>query len=152
MGTWWINKPHLAGSRNPTSADLTRLRRDGFGLIVSLLCEEEQTPQYDVAHVKALGYIRYNISVQDFCAPTVEQLEQFVKIVEDSPSGTKIIVHCEGGNGRTGTFAAAYWVAKGMTAADAIAHVRKARHRAVETKEQEGVLAEFERRTQFHTL
>jgi protein-tyrosine phosphatase len=62
--------------------------------------------------------------------------------------GTKMIVHCEGGTGRTGTFAAAYWVTKGMTAADAILHVRKVRSHAVETLEQEAVLVEFANRIQ----
>ncbi len=81
--------------------------------------------------------------MKDFCPPTVEQLEQFVKLVDGSPPGTKTIVHCEGGTGRTGTFAAAYWVTKGMTVADAIVHVRKARRHAVETPEQEGVLKEI---------
>jgi protein-tyrosine phosphatase len=87
--------------------------------------------------------VRYNIPVRDFSPPTLDQLEQFAKLVDESPAGTKMIVHCEGGTGRTGTFAAAYWVTKGMTAADAILQVRKARWRAVETPEQEAVVAEF---------
>ena len=30
MDAWWIDRPHLLGSRNPTDADLDQLRRDGF--------------------------------------------------------------------------------------------------------------------------
>src|SRR5262244_3644828 len=152
MDTWWIDEPHLLGSRNPTSTDLARLRSDGFGVLVSLLCEEEQTPWYDIAYATALGYVRYNIPVKDFCPPTVEQLEQFVELVNGSPPGTKTIVHCEGGIGRTGTFAAAYWVTKGMTVADAIMYVRKARHGAVETPEQEGILMKFASRIRIRSL
>ena len=48
----------------------------------------------------------------------------------------------------TGTFAAVYWITKGMTAAEAIMHVRKARRHAVETPEQEAVLVEFASRMQ----
>lgn len=143
MDTWWIHEPHLLGSRNPTNADLERLRGDGFRILVSLLCEEEQAPRYDIARATALGYVRHNIAVKDFCHPTVGQLEQFVKLVDALPPGTNIIVHCEGGTGRTGTFAAAYWVTKGMTVADAIIYVRRARGYAVETPEQQGVLTEF---------
>jgi hypothetical protein len=55
----------------------------------------------------------------------------------------KTIVHCEGGSGRTGTFAAAYWVAKGLKVSDAIARVREARRHAVETREQEAALRDF---------
>src|SRR5262245_63348281 len=102
------------------------MRRDGFAVIVSLLCEKEQAPLYDIARAGSLGYVRHNIPMRDFSPPTVGQLEQFVKLVEESPAGTKMIVHCEGGTGRTGTFAAAYWITKGKTASEAITHVRKA--------------------------
>ncbi len=144
MNTWWIDKPRLLGSPNPTDADLVRLKGDGFRVLVSLLCEKEQLPNYDVDFAASLGYARHNITVRDFSPPTTGQLDQFVKLAGALAPGTKLIVHCEGGSGRTGTFAAAYWVAKGMTAAEAIAHVRKTRHDAVETKEQRRVLAEFE--------
>jgi protein-tyrosine phosphatase len=93
-----------------------------------------------------VGYVRHNITVKDFCPPTVEQLEQFVKLVDGLSPGTKTIVHCEGGTGRTGTFAAAYWVTKGMSVADALMYVRQVRPHAVETAEQEEVLTEFARR------
>jgi atypical dual specificity phosphatase len=146
MDTWWIDKPHLLGSRNPASTDLEQLRGDGFGVLVSLLCEEEQAPCYDIAYATALGYVRHNITVKDFCPPTVKQLEQFVKLVDGLSPETKTIVHCEGGTGRTGTFAAAYWVTKGMSVADALMYVRKVRPHAVETREQEEVLTEFSSR------
>ncbi len=148
MDTWWIDEPYLLGSRNPSDTDLERLRRDGFRVLVSLLCEEERAPRYDIRRAAALGYVRHNIAVRDFSPPTLDQLEQFVKLVDELSPGTKMIVHCEGGRGRTGTFAAAYWITKGMTAAEAIMHVRKVRWRAVETPEQEEVLVEFANRRQ----
>jgi predicted protein tyrosine phosphatase len=151
MDTWWIDEPHLLGSSNPSDTDLARLRRDGFGVLVSLLCEEERAPRYDIARAIALGYARYNIAVRDFSPPTLDQLEQFVKLVDGLPRGTKMIVHCEGGTGRTGTFAAAYWITKGMTASEAIMHVRKFRRGAVETQGQEAVLVEFASRTRLRS-
>lgn len=81
MDTWWIDNPHLLGSRNPTLADLEQLRRDGFAVLVSLLLEEEQAPRYDVASTTALGFVRHNIPVKDFYPPTVDQLEHFVKLI-----------------------------------------------------------------------
>lgn len=143
MDAWWIDKPHLLGGRNPTDADLEQLRGDGFGVLVSLLCEEEQALRYDVARAQSLWLVRHSIPVTDYDAPTVDQLEQFVKLVSELPPGAKVFVHCEGGTGRTGTFAAAYWVAKGRTVPEAIAHVRKARPCAVETPEQEAALKDF---------
>jgi len=143
MDTWWIDKPFLKGSGNPTDADLKKLRKKGFAVIVSLLMEDERLPGYDVGRAADLGFTRHNIPVKDYHAPTLDQLEQFVGLIETLPSGAKTIVHCEGGTGRTGTFAAAYWVAKGLTASEAIARVRKARPQAIETPEQEAVLGEF---------
>ncbi len=143
MDTWWIDKPYLLGSRNPTDAELEQLRREGFSVIVSLLYEEEQPPRYDPGRAPALGFVRHNIPVRDHHAPTVEQLEQFLEILGKLPTGTKTIVHCEGGSGRTGTFAAAYWIARGMTVSEAIAHVRKARPYAIENVEQEASLWDF---------
>jgi protein-tyrosine phosphatase len=131
------------GSRNPTVADLEQLRADGFSVLISLLREDDQAPRYDVARATALGFVRHNIPVKDFHPPTVDQLRRFVTLIRELPQGAKTVVHCEGGTGRTGTFAAAYWVAKGMTAADAVAHVRKARRHAVETAAQEGALKSF---------
>jgi protein-tyrosine phosphatase len=139
LDTWWIDTPHLMGSRNPTVADLEQLRADGFSVLISLLREDDQAPRYDVVRATALGFVRHNIPVKDFHPPTVDQLRRFVNLIW----GAKVVVHCEGGTGRTGTFAAAYWVAKGMTAADAIAHVRKARRHAVETAAQEVALKNF---------
>jgi atypical dual specificity phosphatase len=143
MDTWWIDTPCLLGSGNPTFADLDQLQRDGFGVLMSLLEEQKQPTKYDVAHVTALGWLRYNISVEDFCRPTFDQLDQFVRLIAGQPPGAKVIVHCQGGIGKTGTFAAAYCIAKGMTVSDAIAHVRKATPHAVENEKQEAALWDF---------
>lgn len=143
METWWIDEPRLLGSRNPTDRDLERLRREGFTVLVSLLPEREQPPRYDVHRAVSLGFSRHNIPVEDFRPPTVDQLEAFVALIESLPPGTRTIVHCEAGLGRTGTFAAAYWVAKGLTVSESVARVRRARPGAVETPEQQAVLRDF---------
>lgn len=143
MDTWWIDSPHVLGSENPTTADLQKLRRQGFEVLISLLREQEQTPGYDVARAKELGFIRHNIPVRDFTPPTVDQLSEFIRLVEQLSGGTKIVIHCQAGMGRTGTFAAAYWIVKGLDVGEAIAKIRKARLYAIETREQEAVLKEF---------
>lgn len=143
MDTWWIDEPFLLGSCNPSGADLEALRRDGFGTLVSLLCEEAQPPRYDVAAATALGFERHNIPVRDFHPPTIEQLERFMGLLGATPPERKTILHCQGGIGRTGTFGAAYLIAKGVTVREAVAYIRKARRHAIETPEQERVLTEF---------
>jgi atypical dual specificity phosphatase len=145
MDTWWIDKPTLMGSRNPTNAELKELRGDGFVVLISFLDENEQESKYEINYVKELGYVRHSIPVKDFHPPTMDQLVQFIKLVDELPAGVKVIAHCEGGTGRTGTFAAAYWIVKGMSATDAISYVRKARNNAVEKPEQVEVLHEFDK-------
>lgn len=110
---------------------------------MSLLDEDEQAPNYDLALIESLNVERHSIPVRDFQAPTTDQLSQFVQVVEGA-NDKRVVVHCLGGSGRTGTFAAAYWIAQGMTAREAVMHVRKAKPTAIETREQLVVLSAFE--------
>ena len=146
MDVWWIDEPWLLGSSNPTTRDLEDLRKRGFGVIVSLLEEDLQPLRYDVARAEAIGYARHNIPVMDFQPPDLQQLSAFVGFLAAQPDGTKVIVHCQAGIGRTGTFAAAYWIAKGLNAGEALEKVRQARPQAVETPEQREALEQFARR------
>lgn len=150
MDVWWIDEPIVLGSSNPSTEYLETLRVQGFEVLVSLLREQEQPPRYDVPRVLALGYVRRNIPVRDFHPPRVAQLEEFVDFVSQLRAGSKVAVHCEGGVGRTGTFAAAYWIAKGLPAAEAIRKIRKARPHAVETPEQVAALGEFAKTPEAH--
>lgn len=145
MSIWWIDEPFLLGSNNPTDADLEGLRHDGFKVVVSLLDENEQSPRYDPGRALVVGYMRHNIPVRDFHAPSPSQLQAFVDLVLSLGSDTKVLVHCQGGTGRTGTMAAAYWIAKGLSPLQAMDKVRRARPGAVETDEQREVLEIFGR-------
>jgi atypical dual specificity phosphatase len=141
--TWWIENPRILGSNNPTTAALEQLRRDGFDVLVSLLIEEEQAPNYDLAVIEEIGFVRHNIPVRDFNPPTVEQLVHFISILRDLNPENKLILHCQAGIGRTGTFAAAYWMSKGMSLEASVVLVRKLRWGAIQTTEQEAILKRF---------
>jgi atypical dual specificity phosphatase len=143
MTTWWIDEPWLMGSSNPTDEELADLRADGFTVLVCLLDPTEQHPRYDVETVRQAGWSCHTIPIKDFRAPSIEQLEEFVRLVDGAGGQTKMLVHCEGGIGRTGTMAAAYWIARGLTVAEAIARIRKAWRGAVETEDQKRVLRRF---------
>jgi atypical dual specificity phosphatase len=144
MSRWWIEEPVLLGSSNPTERDLEDLYAEGFRTIISLLDEEEQSPYYDVEKVGAKGFKRYSIPIRDFTAPTRSEFKKFLDLVGDSLKKGKVVVHCQGGLGRTGTMAAAYWIRKGVSANEAIEKVRKSRPGAVEVPEQRESLFEFE--------
>lgn len=136
MTTWWIDEPILLGSSNPTEAELGALAVEGFSIVVSLLREDEQEPNYDQRNFDSLGYTYYPIPVRDFTAPAQEQMQEFVDLVEENAGRTKILVHCWGGSGRTGTMAAAYLISRGFTLRDAVERVRAARPTAIETEGQ----------------
>ena len=62
---------------------------------------------------KRTGNDYKHVKVQDFGAPPVEELNQVVNYINNEiQSGKPVIVHCNGGSGRTGTVLAAYLMKK----------------------------------------
>ena len=136
---WWIDKPKLIGSHNPAQSEL---RIENLTTIVSLIDPAEQRLRYNPA-IPGVKWVE--IAVRDYDAPSPEKLLRFVKLVEEAP-GT-VLVHCEGGNGRTGTFGAAWLMRDGATSAtSAIEKLRETNPLAVETDEQKVVLIRFEKK------
>jgi ADP-ribosylglycohydrolase/protein-tyrosine phosphatase len=64
-------------------------------------------------------------------------------VLEVAREGGNVVIHCRGGLGRTGLVAACALVALGQSAGDAIACVRGARERTVETKGQGEFIGRF---------
>ena len=136
---WWIDKPKLIGSHNPKQSEL---KIENLTTIVSLIDPTEGRLNYNPA-IPGVKWIE--IPVKDFTAPSVESLLHFVKVVEEAP-GT-VLVHCEGGCGRTGTFGAAWLMRTGeIWATRAIEILREANPHAVETEDQKTILIGFEKR------
>jgi len=123
--SWWIDEAVLLAGRNPEDADLARLREWGFGVAVSLLEEERQPARYDSKAASRAGWSIYSIPVPEGAAPSLEQLADFTKRVQSS-QGTKVLVFCDTGLGRSACMGAAYWVARGSTVSDAVARLAKA--------------------------
>jgi len=130
MAQWWIDENKVLGSGNPMDDQLEKLFKQGFRTIISLLDESQQGTLYEKIKAKDLGFTWYSISVKDFTAPTMEQFKEFLEITNKAESN--VIIHCQGGSGRTGTMGAAYWIAKGMPAHKAIDKVRRTNPGAIE--------------------
>ncbi|NIS60715.1 MAG: protein tyrosine phosphatase [Proteobacteria bacterium] len=144
MSTWWIDEPLVLGSSNPTKGQLKELYREGFRSIISLLDEREQSPNYDIGEVGALGFRRYSIPLEDFSVPMLDDFKTFLEAVHRALEEGKVLVHCRAGLGRTGTMAAAYWIGKGLSVNEAIKKIRRSNPGVVETEEQEDSLYELE--------
>ncbi len=59
------------------------------------------------------------VAVEDFQAPTFQQVEEFIQIVNE-PANQPVYVHCKAGVGRTGVMTACWRISQGMTAAEAL--------------------------------
>jgi ADP-ribosyl-[dinitrogen reductase] hydrolase len=83
----------------------------------------------------------YHLPIRDVDIPDLQfeiaWREQGIKLRQILTHGGRIVLHCRGGIGRTGTIAAKLLVEFGYKPADAIIQVRKARPGAIETNEQE---------------
>src|SRR5438874_9202643 len=139
-GFSWIDPPHLAALGRPEGLDEFRwLREQGIQLIISLTEFPPHRQWLDDA-----GLLGLHVPVADFHAPTPEQIDECISaIIRAKEQKMSVAVHCLAGLGRTGTILAAYFVATGMPAADAIARVRSLRPGSIESDAQEDAVAEF---------
>ena len=142
FGFSWVEKPLLAALGRPSSPeDFAWLRQQGIEVLVSLT---EDRPRRDWA--EDAGLLVFHEPLEDMEAPSPEQLDRAVSaVLRATEKNMPVAVHCAAGMGRTGVVLAGYFVAKGLTAENAIARVRRLRPGSVETDEQERAVDEFAR-------
>ncbi len=134
----------LAGLAHPgTGGHLDRTLKDlsarGVTALVSL---DETGISGDVA--REHGMEHRHIPVVDLEPPTLAQADQFVAFVDDALArGGQVAAHCQAGIGRTGTMLAAYLIAHGASAEEALDHVRSRRTHPVESDSQRAFLEEY---------
>ena len=142
-GFSWVDKPLLAALARPmTPDDFTWLRAQGIEVLVSLT---EERPRRD--WVENAGLLAFHEPLEDMEAPAQDQLDRVISaLLRATESNMPAAVHCEAGLGRTGVVLAAYFVAKGWTAQNAIGHVRRLRPGSIETDDQAEAVELFARR------
>jgi atypical dual specificity phosphatase len=137
----WVIAQQLAGVSYPRSEDaLSLLHRLG---IRALLCLATKSVSEDLLSMYQMHGA--HLSVADFTAPTLEQIERAVSLIEGFLGREMpVAVHCGAGLGRTGTLLACYLVAQGHSASAAILQVRRGCPGSIETSEQEAVIGVYE--------
>ena len=136
-----------ARDRHGVTSDLQVIRQWGADAILSLVEEEElqhlQVPDLGDA-IQRAGLNWYHFPVRDFGVPdpgSMKRWEQmsalFHRLLD---RGEKLLIHCRGGLGRSGTIAALLLIERGESWQRAMEIVRKARPGAIETRAQENFL------------
>jgi len=150
VGFSWIVEGDLAamprpGRERPLQEDAAFLHDAKITTLISLT---EDLPDPGVFEDLAIRQV--HIPVEDFTAPTLEQMIEFVAVVSESVDGGQSVgVHCTAGLGRSGTMSAAYLVSRGLSAEAAITSVRELRPGSIETDAQEQAVRRAQ--THFHT-
>ncbi|XP_031565985.1 dual specificity protein phosphatase 23-like [Actinia tenebrosa] len=139
----WLEEGKLAGLAYPSSkSDIQYLMSQGIQHLITLT----ESPLSSTIDIDGFVNLKFShIPVVDLTPPTLDQIKEFLKIVEQTNSkGEAVAVHCQYGKGRVGTMLACYLVeTKRLCAKDAIATVRSKRPGSIETVEQEKVIVKF---------
>ena len=140
---WVINDKLAASGRIMSQGQLDWAVKHGIKSVLTIreipLSAKwfEKHPEIDYKHVK----------VQDASAPPVEELGNVVNYIDKEIQDRKpVIIHCNGGSGRTSTVLAAYLMMKEkMTAEQAVDKVKAIRGRTIRHKKQLHTLKEYEK-------
>ncbi|WP_461863720.1 protein-tyrosine phosphatase family protein [Thermococcus sp.] len=134
---------NVAFSRMPTESELDEIS-ENFNAVV-VLVEEFELP-YSLEEWKKRGVEVLHSPIEDFTAPSLGQLLEILRWIDARVrEGKRVLIHCLGGLGRSGTVAVAWLMySKGLPLREALARVRSIRPGAVETEEQMGMLMELD--------
>lgn len=98
-----MDERFFRGAR-PKAEDLKALAALGITTIIDLT---DNSREYEQPAVEAAGLKYINIPMVDKSYPRMDQINEFMKVVND-PSTGKFFVHCAGGRHRTGVVGAVY--------------------------------------------
>jgi protein tyrosine/serine phosphatase len=101
---------HLYRGAQPRQPGLAQLQKMGIATIVDLRNEEKNRIAWEQKTAQSLGIQFVNIPVNQWAAPSNDQVAQFLSVFRDHPE-QKVFVHCTFGDDRTGVFVAAYRMA-----------------------------------------
>lgn len=141
----WVVPERLAGVPRPgllggVERDLERLVGAGVRLLVCL--EEAQVLPHDV--LARFGLECFALPIPDMDVPSFDEALTLSEVIREGMARGAVAVHCRAGLGRTGTVLAAHLMTEGLGREQALAKVRLAEPRFVQSERQLEFLASFE--------
>jgi protein tyrosine phosphatase (PTP) superfamily phosphohydrolase (DUF442 family) len=115
---------------------LEHLQQLAQGISLTQVINLREESQVSREHCEKAGLDYHFIPVVDHGVPTVEQVEEFLQLLQTGVS----LIHCLAGRGRTGIFVACYRIRSGMEPVEALA-VTEREVRPIRPHQQEWVLA-----------
>lgn len=137
----WISPERLRAPDSAADAfddDVKFLKRIGIRTIISALELPAQRKIFE-----RCGFRYLSLRIPDGLPPTEAQAEHLLYFYDSCP--LPLVVHCEGGIGRTGTLLALILLHRGMSADAAIKAVKQAMPPALETSRQVEFVYHFEK-------
>ncbi len=135
---WVDGRLAVGGAFSPNQVEL--LKAEGVRAVVDLRAEAADDPDLLRQH----GVEFLHLGVPDGEPPSAAQLERGIAWVREQwARGRKVLVHCQGGLGRSPCFATALLVAEGLSLEEAFERVKAARRAAALTASQWEALRRF---------
>jgi len=118
-----INENLYRGAQ-PLSGGIERLAALGIKTVINLRGENEVT-RSEQADARAAGLRYFSVPLADLSAPTDEQVEKILALINDAQDWP-VFVHCNHGKDRTGTIIAVYRISHdGWTSEEAKAEAKR---------------------------
>jgi len=136
-GFVWVEEGRLAGSGYPASrAQVEWLVKAGVGSILTLT--EQPLP---AEWLNGMDVVVYHVPMKDHEVPGVESMEKAVEFIEDRiDKGSRVLVHCLAGRGRTGCVLSAFLIrTRRIGAEEAMDVLRKLKPEFVESQQEKSV-------------
>jgi atypical dual specificity phosphatase len=139
----WVIEGKLAGCGLPvTESEFKWVVDKGIKSIVTVREVPLPSEWFDAGDIDYM-----HLRVEDFGAPTMEELDEAVDFIDKKiRTGKPVLVHCAAGKGRTGAVLGAYMVKKqNLTAKQATEKIRIMRPGSVQSITQETALSMYEK-------